>query len=96
MEKSLQLSALDKNRVGEAYHLWQTVGGDVWPGWMEEMIPCLLVSDELYLESLLKKALEDNDHPSRLEVFETSEVSNIKLILSGYLPNGDRRIKLWK
>jgi peroxiredoxin len=40
------LSARDAAVISEAYHLWQTLGEEVWPGWTEARMPMVYVTDE--------------------------------------------------
>lgn len=40
-----QLSALDKARLAEIFHLRQTLGNESWPGWGDAAIPVIVYND---------------------------------------------------
>jgi hypothetical protein len=40
-----QLSALDKARLAEIFHLRQTLGNEAWPGWGDAAIPVIVYND---------------------------------------------------
>jgi hypothetical protein len=46
VESAAELDSLTQARVDEIFHLRQTLGNDVWPGWGDAEIPLILYNEE--------------------------------------------------